>query len=63
MTRDVNVLALVKGKERYVFLYDDESRVELLQQFGRYACQGDLSFDWQDAVTLSRRVRKEEGVS
>ena len=63
MTREVNVLALVKGKERYVFLYDDESRVELLQQFGRYACQGALSFDWQDAVTLSRRVRKEEVVS
>ena len=26
MNQDINVLALVKGTERYVFLYDDASR-------------------------------------
>ena len=26
MSQDINVLALVKGAERYVFLYDDASR-------------------------------------
>ena len=59
MTQEVNVMALVKGEERYVFLYDDESRAELLQQFGRYASQPDLSFDWHDAVLLSRKVREQ----
>ena len=24
MTQDINVLALVKGEERYIFLFDDE---------------------------------------
>ena len=28
MSQDINVLALVKGNERYVFLYDDASRAE-----------------------------------
>ena len=31
MSQDINVLALVKGSERYVFLYDDESRAETLR--------------------------------
>ena len=26
MTKDINVLALVKGNERYVFLFDDDNR-------------------------------------
>ena len=60
MAEEVNVLALVKGSERYVFLYDDESRAELLQHFGRYASQPDLSFTWQDAVLLSRKVRQQQ---
>ena len=30
MSQDINVLALVKGEERYVFLYDDASRAETL---------------------------------
>ena len=29
-SRDINVVALVKGSERYVFLYDDDSRTETL---------------------------------
>ena len=30
MADEINVLALVKGTERYVFLYDDSSRAETL---------------------------------
>ena len=36
MSQDINVLALVKGAERYVFLYDDASRAETLRVLGRY---------------------------
>jgi hypothetical protein len=28
--REFNVLALIKGNERYVFVYDEDSRVPLL---------------------------------
>ena len=58
MRRTMNVLALVKDSERYVFLYDDESPAELLQQLGRYAADGELSFTWYDAAVLSQKVRR-----
>jgi len=54
---DVNVLALVKGTERYVFLYGDGQRTELLRMLGIYASNPDLSFTWYDAATLSQKVR------
>jgi hypothetical protein len=54
----INVLALLKGSERFVFLYDDESADQLLQTLGKYAADPDLNFSWYDAATLSQRVRK-----
>jgi hypothetical protein len=57
MQRGINVLALVKEGERYVFLYDDESASQLLQTLGRYAADPELSFSWYDAAVLSQRVR------
>ena len=57
--RDINVLALVKGSERYVFLYDDSSRAETLKTLGRFASNSDLSFSWYDAAVLSQKIRQE----
>jgi hypothetical protein len=59
VSRDINVLALVKGSERYVFLYDDESRAETLRTLGRYASNPELSFTWYDAAVLSQKIRQE----
>lgn len=59
MGEDINVLALVKGSERYVFLYDDESRAETLRILGRYASNPELSFTWYDAAVLSQKIRQE----
>ncbi|HBE90320.1 MAG: hypothetical protein A3G57_01395 [Candidatus Andersenbacteria bacterium RIFCSPLOWO2_12_FULL_45_8] len=56
--RDINVLALVKGKERYVFLFDDDNRVEALRVLGRFARNQDLSFTWYDAAVLSQKIRQ-----
>lgn len=58
MQRGINVLALVKDSERYVFLYDDESDASLLQQLGRFASDQELSFTWYDAAILSQKVRR-----
>ena len=44
MNQDVNVLALVKGKERYVFMYNEQNRNEVLETFARYAADSKLSF-------------------
>ncbi|HUT60447.1 MAG TPA: hypothetical protein VNA25_21595 [Phycisphaerae bacterium] len=55
---DINVLALVKGTERYVFLYNDSHRTETLRVLGRYASNPELSFTWYDAAVLSQRIRE-----
>lgn len=54
----INVLALIKGEERYVFLYDDASANQILQTLGQYAADPELSFSWYDAAVLSQRIRK-----
>lgn len=58
MTQDINVLALVKGEERYIFLFDDARKSEALRQLGRYASNPDLSFTWYDAAVLSQKIRQ-----
>ena len=59
VNQDINVLALVKGKERYVFLYNESNRAETLRILGRYASNPELSFTWYDAAVLSQRIRQE----
>lgn len=59
MSQDINVLALVKGSERYVFLYDDANRSEALRTLGRFASNPELSFTWYDAAVLSQKIRQE----
>jgi hypothetical protein len=59
VSQDINVLALVKGTERYVFLYDDANRAETLRMLGRFASNPDLSFTWYDAAVLSQKIRQE----
>jgi hypothetical protein len=58
VTQDINVLALVKGEERYIFLYDDDRRSEALRTLGRFASNPELSFSWYDAAVLSQRIRQ-----
>lgn len=58
MSKDVNVVALVKGEERYIFLFNDQRKGELLRTLGKYASNSDLEFSWYDAAVLSQKVRK-----
>lgn len=58
MNQEINVLALVKGEERYVFLYDDAHRAAALRTLGRFASNPDLSFSWYDAAVLSQKIRQ-----
>lgn len=57
MPKDINVLALVKGQERYVFLYSDENRAECLRVLGRFASDPELTFTWYDCAVLSQKIR------
>jgi hypothetical protein len=58
MGKEVNVLALVKGTEQYVFFFDDSNRTEMLRMLGRYAANPELSFSWYDAAVLSEKIRQ-----
>ncbi len=53
------VLALDKGAEHYVFIYDHASRSRLLRTLEMFASNPDLSFTWQEAAILSQKVRQQ----
>ena len=54
-----NVLALIKGSERYVFVYDDDSRPTLLEAFQTSAADPELTFNWHDAAVLTEKAREQ----
>jgi hypothetical protein len=58
MEQDINLLAMAKGAERYIFLYDDANRTETLRMLGRFAADPELAFTWFDAAVLSQKVRQ-----
>ena len=60
MRRELNVLALLKGQERYVFVYDDGSHEDLLDVFRQYASNPGLSFTWFDAAVLTDKARQQQ---
>ena len=59
MDGDIKVIALIKGEEQYVFLYNENNRAETLRLLGRYASNPELSFTWYDAAVLSQKIRQE----
>ncbi|MEM0925360.1 MAG: hypothetical protein AAGJ83_04930 [Planctomycetota bacterium] len=58
MDKEINVLALVKGDEKFIFLFDDNNRDQTLRQIARYAANPELEFTWYDAAMLSRKIRE-----
>jgi hypothetical protein len=56
MRREFNVLALIKDEERYVYVYDDESRETLLQLLQDQAADPVLTLNWFDAAVLTRKA-------
>ena len=59
MQPEVNVLALVKGRERFVYVYDDRSRRELVDALRDHAADPGLSLTWFDAAVLTRKARSQ----
>ena len=59
MGREFNVLALIKGDERYVYVYDDASRAPLLETFRAQAADPELSLNWFDAAVLTRKAHEQ----
>ena len=59
MRREYNVLALIKGNERYVFVYDDEAHEPLIDALRDHAADPHLSFTWFDAAVLTEKAREQ----
>ena len=59
MRREFNVLALIKDEERYVYVYDDESRDVLLQYLQDQAANPVLTLNWFDAAVLTRKAHEQ----
>jgi hypothetical protein len=59
VAREFNVLALIKGEERFIFIYDDESRDTLLNAFRDQAADPRLSLTWFDAAVLTDKAREQ----
>jgi hypothetical protein len=56
---EFNVLALIKGDERYVYVYDDVSRESLIEVFHAQAADPLLSFNWFDAAVLTQKAEEQ----
>ena len=59
MPREFNILALIKGKERYVFVYDDDSRAQLIDALRDQAADPGLTLSWFDAAVLTEKAREQ----
>ena len=59
MTQELNVLALFKGNERYIFVYDDDSRDTLIDTIRDAAANPLTPINWFDAAVLTERARQQ----
>lgn len=53
---DINVLCLVKGGERYIFLIDDEHRAEAIITVWEFVFNAELSLTEYDASVLTEGI-------
>jgi len=55
---ELSVLALIRGRERYVYVYDDASREDLVEAIRAQAADPTVSLSWYDAAVLADRARR-----
>ena len=55
---DIQVAALCKGAERYVFLYRESQWEALIKILFDYSHRPDLSFTAQDFVAIAKQIEK-----
>lgn len=54
------VVAFMKGIERYIFVYERGDEQTVYQTLGRFAGDARLSLSWWDAAVLTQRIRERE---
>ena len=59
MQHELSVLALIRGSERFVYVYDDESFEGLIEAIRTQAADPAVSLSWYDAAVLAERARQQ----
>lgn len=59
MAKEFNVLALIKGEDRYVYIYDDGSKETLIEALHNHAARTDLNLNWFDAAILTDKAEQQ----
>lgn len=59
MVTDVNVLALCKGQEKYIYVFDDASLPLLFHAFCDQAANPQLALNWFDVTVLKDRAHQQ----
>ena len=62
MRQEYNILALLKGEEHYIYVYDDSSRQPLMEAFQEQAADPALSLNWFDASVLRQKADEQMNV-
>lgn len=57
---DVNIIALSRGRERYVWLYDDAHAPDAIATAHRFARDPSLSFSADDCRVICERILREK---
>lgn len=53
---DINVLALTKGKEKYIYLYEDSEAPMIVDVIEQQAENPKLSLKWREAFVLCAKI-------
>lgn len=58
-TADINIVAVVKGCERYVICFPatGDGKRQALRTIGKWAASDDLSFNWHDAAASAVKIQ------
>ena len=56
---ELNVRALVKGDERFIFVFDDDSHPQLLDTFRNQAADPNSMLNWFDCEVLTEKSREQ----
>ena len=59
MNRELNVLALFKGEERFIFVYDDDSRAAVIDEIRNQAADPAVALNWFDAAVLTQKAHEQ----
>ena len=52
----MNIIVILKGAERYIFVFDDEHERQFFRTICGMACNRDLSLTWRDVAVAYRKM-------